>query len=76
MNPLIEFCVNNLINGSQEAFEILDKDPDLDVVDYGCLRNCGLCSQMLYALVDGERIMADTPKELVDNIYDYLDETL
>ncbi|MGR9048966.1 YuzB family protein [Halobacillus faecis] len=76
MNPLIEFCINNLISGSQEAKEKLEKDPDLDVVEYGCLRNCGLCSQTLYAVVEGERVMADTPDELVDKIYEHLDETL
>jgi uncharacterized protein YuzB (UPF0349 family) len=76
MNPLIEFCINNLVSGSQEAKAILEKDPDLDVVEYGCLRNCGLCSQTLYALVEGDRIMADTPEELVDKIYQHLDETL
>ncbi|GEN54265.1 MULTISPECIES: YuzB family protein [Halobacillus] len=76
MNPLIEFCVNNLISGSQEAKERLEKDPDLDVVEYGCLRNCGLCSQTLYAVVEGDRVMADTPDELVDKIYEHLDETL
>ncbi|CDQ21298.1 Uncharacterized protein YuzB, UPF0349 family [Halobacillus karajensis] len=76
MNPLIEFCINNLISGSQEAKERLEKDPDLDVVEYGCLRNCGLCSQTLYAVVEGNRVMADTPDELVDKIYEHLDETL
>ncbi|MGI8315688.1 YuzB family protein [Halobacillus mangrovi] len=76
MNPLIEFCINNLANGAQEAMEELEKDPDLDVVEYGCLSNCGLCSQSLYALVDGERIIGDTPKELVDHIYQHLEETL
>lgn len=76
MNPLVEFCINNLISGSQEAKETLEKDPDLDVVEYGCLRNCGLCSQMLYAVVEGDRVMADTPDELVDKIYEHLDETL
>ncbi|RWZ54882.1 DUF1450 domain-containing protein [Halobacillus fulvus] len=76
MNPLVEFCINNLANGSQEAFEILEKDPDVDVVEYGCLRNCGLCSQTNYAIVEGERVYADSPKELIDLIYEQLDETL
>ncbi|MGP4061418.1 YuzB family protein [Halobacillus litoralis] len=76
MNPLIEFCINNLVSGSQAAKAELEKDPDLDVVEYGCLRNCGLCSQTLYALVEGDRVMADTPEELVDKIYEQLDETL
>ncbi|MBN8235518.1 YuzB family protein [Halobacillus kuroshimensis] len=76
MNPLIEFCINNLAEGSQKAKDELEKDPDLDVMDYGCLRNCGLCSQSNYALVEGERVIADSPEELVDKIYQHLDETL
>ncbi|MCA1011078.1 YuzB family protein [Halobacillus halophilus] len=76
MNPLIEFCINNLASGAQEAREILEKDPDLDVIEYGCLSNCGLCSQSLYAIVEGDRVIADTPKELVDKIYVHLEETL
>lgn len=74
MNLLIEFCMNNVANGSQEALEILQKDPDLDVIEYGCLSNCGLCSQTNYAIVEGERIIADQPKELVKKIYEYLEE--
>ncbi|MDE1455700.1 DUF1450 domain-containing protein, partial [Bacillus paralicheniformis] len=37
MFPIVEFCVSNLAQGSQEAKEILEKDPNLDVVEYGCL---------------------------------------
>ncbi|WP_181349526.1 YuzB family protein [Thalassobacillus sp. CUG 92003] len=74
MESIVEFCVNNIMNGADEAMKELDKDPDLDVVEYGCLSNCGLCSQSLYALVNGERVIAETPKELVDNIYQHLEE--
>ncbi|GGF32656.1 MULTISPECIES: YuzB family protein [Halobacillus] len=74
MNPIIEFCVNNLVSGSDEAMEVLEKDPDLDVVEYGCLSHCGICSQGLFALVNGERVMADTAEELVSNIYKHLEE--
>lgn len=35
MFPIVEFCVSNLAQGSQEAKEILEKDPNLDVVEYG-----------------------------------------
>ncbi|MFQ3544757.1 YuzB family protein [Halobacillus rhizosphaerae] len=74
MNPMVEFCINNLVSGSQAAKEVLEKDPDLDVIEYGCLSNCGLCSYGLFALVEGERVMAETPEKLVDNIYEYLEE--
>lgn len=74
MNPIIEFCVNNLASGSQKAKEELEKDPDLDVIEYGCLSHCGLCARTLFALVNGERVMADTAEELVEKVYQYLDE--
>lgn len=54
MNPMIEFCVSNLARGSQEALEILEKDPNLDVLEYGCLSYCGKCMESLFALVNGE----------------------
>jgi len=31
MNPIVEFCISNIANGSQETFETLEKDPNLDV---------------------------------------------
>ncbi|MFG6119556.1 MULTISPECIES: YuzB family protein [Thalassobacillus] len=74
MNPIIEFCINNLASGSQKAMEELEKDPDLDVIEYGCLSHCGLCAQSLFALVNGERVTADSAEELVENIYQHLEE--
>jgi len=74
MKPLIEFCVSNIVSGSQEAMEILEKDPNLDVIEYGCLGYCGICASSLYALVNGDIVKGETPQELVANIYQYLDE--
>ena len=37
MNPLVEFCISNLANGAQETLEALEKDPNIDVLEYGCL---------------------------------------
>ncbi|RYM06184.1 DUF1450 domain-containing protein [Sporolactobacillus sp. THM7-7] len=74
MNPIIEFCISNLASGSQEAFERLEKDPNLDVIDYPCMSHCGFCAEHLYALVNGERVTGGTPDELVNNIYKYLEE--
>lgn len=74
MNPIIEFCISNLASGSQKAKEELEKDPDLDVIEYGCLSHCGLCAQSLFALVNGERVTAETPDELIDNVYKELEE--
>lgn len=74
MNPMVEFCVSNLVNGAQEAFEILERDPNLDVLEYGCLSYCTKCSDTLYAIVNGDLVEADTPSELVTNIYKYIEE--
>jgi uncharacterized protein YuzB (UPF0349 family) len=74
MNPIIEFCVNNLASGSQKALEELEKDPSLDIVEYGCTSHCGICAMTLFAIVNGECVMADTPEELVKNVYKHLED--
>ncbi len=74
MKPIIEFCISNLANGAQAALEQLEKDPNLDIIEYGCLSYCGKCGHSLYALVNGEIVLADTPDKLVENIYSFLEE--
>ncbi|MDQ0215176.1 uncharacterized protein YuzB (UPF0349 family) [Oikeobacillus pervagus] len=74
MKPLIEFCISNLANGAQKALEILEKDSNLDVIEYGCCSYCSRCAENLYAVVNGEPVDGDTPEELVKNIYEYLEE--
>jgi uncharacterized protein YuzB (UPF0349 family) len=74
MNPIIEFCMSNLAGGSHKALERLEKDPNLDVVEYACLGNCGLCYEGPYALVEGEFVSGETAEELVDNVYQHLED--
>ncbi|PQD95316.1 hypothetical protein CYL18_10365 [Pradoshia eiseniae] len=74
MKPIIEFCISNLASGAQPAMEKLDRDPNLDVIEYGCLSYCGLCSASMYALVNGDEVTGETPEELVENIYQYIEE--
>ncbi|KAA9019959.1 YuzB family protein [Niallia endozanthoxylica] len=74
IKSIIEFCVSNLASGSQKALEQLEKDYDLDVIEYGCLGYCGKCAHSLFALVNGEIVTGETPEQLVDNIYQYLEE--
>ncbi|HET7627974.1 MAG TPA: YuzB family protein [Bacillales bacterium] len=74
MNPIVEFCMSNLASGSQKALERLEKDPNLDVVEYACLGHCELCLEGPYALVNGEFVSAETAEALVDKIYQYLEE--
>lgn len=72
--PLIEFCLSNLASGAYEAKEILVKDEELDVIDYGCLSYCGHCGEALFALVNGEVIKGEDSQDLVKNVYQYLAE--
>ncbi|MGM8216781.1 YuzB family protein [Bacillaceae bacterium W0354] len=74
MNPLIEFCVNNLASGSQQAFEELKRDPDLDIIELGCTSHCAICAMTLFAIVEGKCVTGDTPDDLIKNIYNYLEE--
>ncbi len=74
IKPIVEFCISNLANGSQKVMEILEKDPNLDLIEYGCLSYCGKCANSLYALVNGEVVTGDSPEELLNNIYEYLEE--
>ena len=71
---LIEFCISNLANGAQQARAILEGDSNFDIVEYGCLSNCGKCNHTLYALVDGEVVMGENSEQLVESIYEYIDQ--
>ncbi|KKK39333.1 hypothetical protein WQ57_03635 [Mesobacillus campisalis] len=72
--PIVEFCISNLANGAQKALEQLERDPNLDIIEYGCLSYCGKCAKSLYALVDGEPVTAETPEELVEKIYQHIED--
>lgn len=72
--PIIEFCVSNLASGSQKAREILERDPNLDTIEYGCLGYCGKCAAAPFALVNGEAVFGKDPGDLVENIYQFLEE--
>lgn len=74
IKPIIEFCIRNLANGSQIARERLESNPNLDVIEYGCLGYCGKCASSLFALVNGEVVVGNTSDELVKNIYQFIEE--
>ena len=69
MFPLVEFCISNMAKGGDYVYDKLESDPEVDVLEYGCLNNCGLCSSGLYALVDGEVVEGDTPEDLLSLIH-------
>lgn len=68
---MIEFCRSNLASWTQAVYDQLTSDPEwaeVEVMEYGCLGNCGQCYLQPFAMVDGEMVAAENPDELLDNI--------
>jgi uncharacterized protein YuzB (UPF0349 family) len=68
MRPIIEFCTNNMHHGTDRIVKLLEANPDYDVVEYGCLGNCGECYLFPYALVNGEMVAGETADTLHEAI--------
>jgi uncharacterized protein YuzB (UPF0349 family) len=68
MRAIVEFCASNMHNGSDVTMKRLEEDPTLDVIEYGCLGNCGQCYMEPYALVNGEIVAASDSDELYELI--------
>jgi uncharacterized protein YuzB (UPF0349 family) len=86
MRPIIEFCTNNMHHGTDQVMKRLEENPDYDVIEYGCLGNCGQCYAEPYALVNGDLISASTADALYEQIikaieayenqFDFIDDLL
>jgi uncharacterized protein YuzB (UPF0349 family) len=63
---IVEFCVSNMHHGTEQVLEKLEKLPHIEVIEYGCLGNCGECFLSPYALVNGESVVAETADQLYD----------
>lgn len=68
MRPIIEFCSSNMHHGTDQVMKKLEENPDYDVIEYGCLGNCGECYLFPFALVNGEIVAAPTADELDEQI--------
>ncbi|MCL6459633.1 MAG: YuzB family protein [Gorillibacterium sp.] len=64
MRPIIEFCASNMHNGTDIVLKQLEINSAYDVIEYGCLGNCGQCFAEPYALVNGELVPGDSANEL------------
>lgn len=64
MRPMVEFCEGNLESFSESVRLKLESEGDLDLVEYGCLGNCGECYARPFAYVNGKRLVAATAEEL------------
>ncbi|MBR2569098.1 MAG: YuzB family protein [Paenibacillus sp.] len=74
MRPIIEFCVNNMHHGTDVLMKELEQNPDYDVIEYGCLGNCGECYMFPFAYVNGEIVAAETVDELRTRILDEIEQ--
>jgi uncharacterized protein YuzB (UPF0349 family) len=74
MRAIVEFCVNNLELGSKGVKAKLEENPEIDVIEYGCLGNCGECFMFPYAFVNGEMVAGETSEDLLKNIEDKIKE--
>ncbi|MEK3789089.1 DUF1450 domain-containing protein [Paenibacillus sp. FSL K6-1230] len=68
MRPIIEFCSSNMHLGTEEVMSRLEENPDYDVIEYGCLTNCGQCYMEPYAMVNGEIVAADSADALYEAV--------
>ncbi|CAH8769174.1 YuzB family protein [Paenibacillus dendritiformis] len=74
MRPIIELCVNNVHQGTDQLMKRLAALPEVDVIEYGCLGNCGECFLFPYAYVNGEIVAAETAEQLYDVIMEQVRE--
>ncbi|MFB4160006.1 DUF1450 domain-containing protein [Geomicrobium sp. JSM 1781026] len=74
MIPIVEFCMSNLAEGTHPVLEALERDADIDVVEYGCLGKCTLCAKKNYAIVEGKIISGSSAEELLEKIYKELED--
>ncbi|BBI35110.1 YuzB family protein [Cohnella abietis] len=65
---IVEFCASNMHHGTDLVLEKLEKLPHIEVIEYGCLGNCGECYLSPYALVNGESVVAEAADQLYDLI--------
>ncbi|REK75205.1 YuzB family protein [Paenibacillus paeoniae] len=74
MKPMVEFCASNMHHGTDEIMNRLEQDDSYEVIEYGCLGNCGECYLKPYALVDGHIVAVDDVDELYDAIMKAIDQ--
>lgn len=68
IKPIVEFCASNMHHGTDRVMKALEQDPEVEVIEYGCLGNCGECYMFPYAYVNGEIVAAATADELLDAV--------
>ena len=68
MRPMVEFCEGNIETHAESVRKKLEEDGEVELVEYGCLGNCGECYARPFAYVNGRRLAASTAEELYREI--------
>ncbi|GGD75236.1 YuzB family protein [Paenibacillus nasutitermitis] len=74
LKPIIEFCASNMHHGTDQVMKRLEGNPELEIIEYGCLGNCGECYLFPFAMVNGEIVAAAEAEELYDEIMKSINE--
>ena len=61
-------------HGTDKLFAKLEQNPEYDVLEYGCLGNCGQCFAEPYAMVNGEVVTAPDSDTRYERIIDKIKE--
>lgn len=69
---MIEYCTSNTHHGTDKVMEKFEQDDAYDVIEYGCLGNCGECYAYPFVMVEGDIIASETIEELYDDIMNAL----
>ncbi|MED4130319.1 MULTISPECIES: DUF1450 domain-containing protein [Shouchella] len=65
---LIECCMNNVHNGTDEVINSLLSLPHVEIVEYGCLTQCGVCNQEHFLFINDTYVAGETPAQLLEKI--------
>lgn len=55
-------------HGTERIMNLFEQNDEFEVIEYGCLGNCGECYLNPFALVDGTIVSAATVDELHANV--------
>jgi len=69
---MIEYCTSNTHHDTDLILKKFESDDAYDVIEYGCLGNCGECYLRPFVMVDGEIVATDAVDELSEAIASFI----
>ena len=73
---IVDICMSNSINQLDVEVILEAEYPEVSVLMYDCLSFCGMCARSPFAIVNGKRVFAKTPKECLDKIRKQIEKEL